>query len=193
MRGKVSMQIVRTIPNRITPAHAGKSPERRILQRPARDHPRPCGEKAHSRTSALAGRGSPPPMRGKEAADKVEPIRPRITPAHAGKSLQTCALVEYRKDHPRPCGEKHGVPSFLFTHLGSPPPMRGKVFKYASEIFSVGITPAHAGKSFIALRCLNPWEDHPRPCGEKTVCSGKMSAVGGSPPPMRGKVSQSCG
>ena len=50
------------------------------------------------------------------------------------------------------------------------------------------ITPAYAGKSHFALPnkvCI--W-DHPRLCGEKDRCGNCRNGDVGSPPPMRGKV-----
>ena len=55
--------------------------------------------------------------------------------------------------------------------------------------FAGRITPAHAGKSIkpAAQSALN--KDHPRPCGEKGKDEWAYVDQGGSPPPMRGKVS----
>ena len=74
------------------------------------------------------------------------------------------------------------------TQLGSPPPMRGKVFPSFSSYQTVGITPAYAGKSLKVLRIRRQTRDHPRLCGEKYVLIGCSGCVLGSPPPMRGKV-----
>ena len=45
MRGKVNADNVKQFVDRITPAHAGKRPERRLRRTDNGDHPRPCGEK----------------------------------------------------------------------------------------------------------------------------------------------------
>ena len=52
---------------------------------------------------------------------------------------------------------------------------------------TVGITPAHAGKSPRRRGRSRPFWDHPRPCGEKYTSSSIVMASAGSPPPMRGK------
>ena len=49
------------------------------------------------------------------------------------------------------------------------------------------ITPAHAGKSLPSRVCRRRAEDHPRPCGEKTLSYNCFMLHVGSPPPMRGK------
>ena len=69
----------------ITPAYAGKSRSPSPLQRPARDHPRVCGEKFERSDPRFPSRGSPPRMRGKAKAGIVDNLHLRITPAYAGK------------------------------------------------------------------------------------------------------------
>ena len=77
----------------------------------------------------------------------------------------------------------HAIP-----YLGSPPPMRGKVNEVILTGKRVGITPAHAGKSFDFDFSNFPYKDHPRPCGEKWRTAAAKRKLRGSPPPMRGKV-----
>ena len=69
----------------ITPAYAGKSLPHSPCASSSRDHPRLCGEKAEQRWKICRILGSPPPMRGKEAADGSTITARRITPAYAGK------------------------------------------------------------------------------------------------------------
>ena len=111
--------------------------------------------------------GSPPRMRGKDRKTVIILSLVRITPAHAGKSKSADKSRRRKRDHPRACGEKrcHLVPPVLY--LGSPPRMRGKDFTVVHDTSLLGITPAHAGKSF-AVRCVPlGFQDHPRACGEK--------------------------
>ena len=65
--------------------------------------------------------------------------------------------------------------------------MRGKAAVRSSTSTSARITPAHAGKSMAGRKNKRAAKDHPRPCGEKRVVALPSIAVGGSPPPMRGK------
>ena len=74
-------------------------------------------------------------------------------------------------------------------NLGSPPPMRGKVFLAPLVLSVIRITPAYAGKSVQRSKYFNSIRDHPRLCGEKSRIVIFYSSVIGSPPPMRGKVS----
>ena len=68
--------------------------------------------------------------------------------------------------------------------------MRGKVLKGYCKWTEIGITPAHAGKSWHNRPGGARSGDHPRPCGEK-LCQLLLSTYStGSPPPMRGKVAR---
>ena len=70
--------------------------------------------------------------------------------------------------------------------------MRGKGARRHAVQAQIGITPAHAGKSFAAKPHLTKGRDHPRTCGEKTGAPWRWLMVTGSPPHMRGKVVVSC-
>ena len=67
--------------------------------------------------------------------------------------------------------------------------MRGKAHKSSGTAFLIRITPAYAGKRKEQLAKLEDDKDHPRLCGEKSVFTSSTGRSGGSPPPMRGKVS----
>ena len=107
VRGKVCWrERHRPVPG-ITPACAGKSGRTSGLTRPARDHPRACGEKSTSTSMMNCGWGSPPRVRGKVSAGKILLHDGGITPACAGKSsIQhlTASLGEFevQKGHPVP-------------------------------------------------------------------------------------------
>ena len=65
MRGKVVSAAQQKIPDRITPAYAGKRHQQHQSLRCHLDHPRLCGEKAFKVPERSTKVGSPPPMRGK--------------------------------------------------------------------------------------------------------------------------------
>ena len=90
--------------------------------------------------------GSPPPMRGKADSESTHGNEERITPAYAGKSSGLWNTGLKRKDHPRLCGEKKRNKKEYLHHMGSPPPMRGKVPAGGLWQPPDGITPAYAGK-----------------------------------------------
>ena len=70
---------------------------------------------------------------------------------------------------------------------GSPPRMRGKRTAVIAPVRPVGITPAHAGKTFKHTSFPHSEQDHPRACGENEINFATSRALAGSPPRMRGK------
>ena len=154
MRGKVPPVLVQAIPDRITPAYAGKSSAFANSAHTRRDHPRLCGEKQTQRADLITQTGSPPPMRGKVRSEAPFSSRARITPAYAGKSIFDLYKGTDRRDHPRLCGEKDHGDSVHSRLPGSPPPMRGKVLYTCTKYKLMRITPAYAGKRH-AARCFN--------------------------------------
>ena len=99
-------------------------------------------------------------------------MRYRITPAGAGKTRMGKIQNNFKRDHPRRCGENYSSPGFGIWRLGSPPQVRGKR----------GIIPAPFGAGW----------DHPRRCGENCIVHLKRSAGQGSPPQVRGKRQRPC-
>ena len=106
-------------------------------------------------------------MRGKVLQFRQFPHLSGITPAYAGKRFTNPSVVMIIKDHPRLCGEKRTPHEFVRHKIGSPPPMRGKVFVVENLFVFYRITPAYAGKSGGAAGILKIKQDHPRLCGEK--------------------------
>ena len=90
----------------ITPAHAGKSLTHFCVLVYQEDHPRTRGEKCIRDFLKRGNEGSPPHTRGKEAFRQTTTLYLRITPAHAGKSLNIREQTNKNKDHPRTRGEK---------------------------------------------------------------------------------------
>ena len=168
MRGKVDGQIQVSIGIGITPAYAGKSPRLAAARPPPGDHPRVCGEKMETPACKIAGRGSPPRMRGKVTAVTRACAMAGITPAYAGKSWYINRQGRRSWDHPRVCGEKP--------------------ISRCNGSTALRITPAYAGKSNGVLVGKPVGGDHPRVCGEKNSPSRRKVRHPGSPPRMRGKA-----
>ena len=154
---------------RITPAYAGKRGRAELPYAPAQDHPRVCGEEKLGTLLKCASLGSPPRMRGKELAVGVIRQHGGITPAHAGKRPLSSACICRDWDHPRTCGEKRLMLLVFRAVTGSPPHMRGKGGQTMAKRTGLGITPAHAGKSYRSAFPGTMFRDHPRTCGEKSV------------------------
>ena len=91
-RGKLFVVCSAGLPQRITPAHAGKTLLRSTTPFQTWDHPRSRGENYQTGRTAGTLTGSPPLTRGKlnNAAYCVRGAR--ITPAHAGKTGFHCVI-----------------------------------------------------------------------------------------------------
>ena len=126
-RGKAKAFDYTALPDRITPAHAGKSTPFLKMKTGSWDHPRTRGEKRPALLRAGLPRGSPPHTRGKEHLHEPEPHGIGITPAHAGKSLSIRSKNLLFRDHPRTRGEKCPMCQWRRSLKGSPPHTRGKV------------------------------------------------------------------
>ena len=86
VRGKASARSGRHLRGGITPARAGKRLQISVVSMAGRDHPRACGEKFPLWFARWSILGSPPRVRGKEAAAPAQQYVPGITPARAGNS-----------------------------------------------------------------------------------------------------------
>ena len=172
----------------ITPAHAGKSVSKALTSGGVLYHPRTRGEK-WSIPSPLGLRIiSPPHTRGKVTTRSRTRSVPGITPAHAGKSSGHQIEISCYGDHPRTRGEKEVFDEKYPEGEGSPPHTRGKEACTILNSIAGGITPAHAGKSFVKYSVLTIPQDHPRTRGEKRVLVRRSVSREGSPPHTRGKV-----
>ena len=106
---------------RITPAHAGNTPEDFVLVEICEDHPRACGEYTARQRAEADQIGSPPRMRG--IPSQINGARPNegITPAHAGNTGTTISMNRPAKDHPRACGEYTKKSHDIAVHLARNP------------------------------------------------------------------------
>ena len=71
---------------------------------------------------------------------------------------------------------------------GSPPRVRGKLYRRTIHLSVMRITPAGAGKTRLRILLHPGQEDHPRGCGENFGFVNIVWAHQGSPPRVRGKL-----
>ena len=116
-------------------------------------------------------------------------VCPRITPAPAGKTRHNYGWGFNSQDHPRTCGENPAGFSNSELSIGSPPHLRGKRHKLLYFINIIRITPAPAGKTQRLYSGFHPLQDHPRTCGENAKIQNWTVCKSGSPPHLRGKLS----
>ena len=88
VRGKLINHMIEQQQRRITPARAGKTAGGLCDGAARADHPCACGENRNGNARHADGRGSPPRVRGKTCGKPLRHRCFRITPAHAGKTLQ---------------------------------------------------------------------------------------------------------
>ena len=171
----------------ITPACAGKSCVCTMRMMSSKDHPRVCGEKSGHDGRRDPEAGSPPRVRGKDAAGIEPNVAVGITPACAGKSPFQRLRLHFLRDHPRACREKPKLTSSPGSIMGSPPRVRGKAVGHRDRHIRPGITPACAGKRSYARARSTHSQDHPRVCGEKRSVLMPKFSDRGLPPRVRGK------
>ena len=145
------------------------------------------GEKTFPLSERWQFPGSPPHGRGKAMSEGGTNDQQRITPAWAGKSVQTDWTTTSRRDHPRMGGEKRIIFQLGGSQQGSPPHGRGKDLQETIQLIKTGITPAWAGKSHrLPCAAFLP-RDHPRMGGEKLLHWRKQEQRNGITPAWAGK------
>ena len=113
-----------------------------------------------------------------------------LIPAHAGKTHHPDRVGNERWAHPRSRGENHCILIVGLCIVGSSPLTRGKHTTLTGWVTSVGLIPAHAGKTFRQDTRLDDSRAHPRSRGENGH-EEIMAIPGlGSSPLTRGKPSR---
>ena len=176
---------------RITPAGAGKTFSSKRSNANCEDHPRRCGENLFVPDGQEIADGSPPQVRGKQLFTGKLNSNFRITPAGAGKTAGCVNCALQAKDHPRRCGENTGLVMSGCAYPGSPPQVRGKPAYCWTAGTAPRITPAGAGKTNQRRQRHEQQQDHPRRCGENLSVLSTSTPSRGSPPQVRGKLSNS--
>ena len=125
-RGKLGVVGVRGPVVGLIPAHAGKTSRQADKARVHEAHPRSRGENKGTSEHTTGPGGSSPLTRGKLSNGLRSPSRPRLIPAHAGKTRGSVISRASTPAHPRSRGENavFGLAFGLFP--GSSPLTRGK-------------------------------------------------------------------
>ena len=173
----------------LIPAHAGKTPWTASACPPSQAHPRSRGENSYRGKRDFDGRGSSPLTRGKPARASLSRSGLGLIPAHAGKTRSSAVTPTGWRAHPRSRGENALTMSIHVLADGSSPLTRGKPLIRVRLCSAGRLIPAHAGKTLSML--IDAWspQAHPRSRGENQACSSSASAVVGSSPLTRGKLS----
>ena len=89
----------------LIPAHAGKTPTRRLSPRPSWAHPRSRGENGALPADGMELDGSSPLTRGKLVLTGDRESELGLIPAHAGKTVNPESCASAASAHPRSRGE----------------------------------------------------------------------------------------
>ena len=146
-RGKLPPGQDQAVVDRLIPAHAGKTGCESVLRGAHEAHPRSRGENATNEDPASAYSGSSPLTRGKRSRVPSRFPRPRLIPAHAGKTYLLHRLLSLVRAHPRSRGENRPIPRAAPWTTGSSPLTRGKLGGDRRRRRGVRLIPAHAGKT----------------------------------------------
>ena len=165
-RGKLGAYSGRADAGRLIPAHAGKTRGRPRHPRGGGAHPRSRGENEDWSPWGCDARGSSPLTRGKRSENRHRPRRPRLIPAHAGKTRERGWMAGLCAAHPRSRGENPVMARGDGRRPGSSPLTRGKRVSSLPVSSLGGLIPAHAGKTRCCVKSWRRSWAHPRSRGE---------------------------
>ena len=171
---------------RIIPACAGNTAERRVMPRPASDHPRVRGEHSFHRARANVAVGSSPRARGTPVRSTAPYQERRIIPACAGNTTSARSSNGGSPDHPRVRGEHHREPRRAKRRAGSSPRARGTQLEQITPELVTRIIPACAGNTCDRDGRDCTGADHPRVRGEHPGPNVSSDHATGSSPRARG-------
>ena len=186
-RGKHIGHLPRGCPDRLIPAHAGKTGHTGYVSNRVGAHPRSRGENGRAHRSTLAGGGSSP-LTG-ENADRDGTVYSveGSSPLTRGKRRGGARRVRLAVAHPRSRGENEGGDGFGDPLAGSSPLTRGKPHEDVEAIPERRLIPAHAGKRAESVAPHGTKQAHPRSRGENFVGWPALACLWGSSPLTRGK------
>ena len=150
----------------------GSSPLARGLHRrrgsgpgPSRDHPRSRGVYPARPAAGTSTAGSSPLARGLQRPPRPRGMLRRIIPARAGFTRLVGAARVLLGDHPRSRGVYAALNPAGRTKSGSSPLARGLPVHTTNADGWIGIIPARAGFTHMAVHLAEVAADHPRSRG----------------------------
>ena len=173
----------------LIPAHAGKTAPSPCTQGATWAHPHSRGENAYQSRARDIFTGSSPLTQGKLADQRRTHFRVGLIPAHAGKTWGRFSYSAIWWAHPHSRGENANRAPRYCTVTGSSPLTRGKQSEGTGAFTHHGLIPAHAGKTLTDKHPVRTVTAHPRSRGKNVMCFFAPSAVQGSSPLTRGKLS----
>ena len=175
----------------IIPARAGSTGSEGNALAHRWDHPRSCGEHPDESAPKPNQEGSSPLVRGALEHRELDDDDVGIIPARAGSTAWQSAMTKTFRDHPRSCGEHEPKVTQPLAPTGSSPLVRGARKSVLLYERGEGIIPARAGSTYSGSAPNVAMRDHPRSCGEHSMCSCLSMAGSGSSPLVRGALTNS--
>ena len=186
-RGKPRRNDARPSASRLIPAHAGKTGTTSCIRFSTWAHPRSRGENGWVCPWRWSRLGSSPLTRGKLRLGDNRRAGRGLIPAHAGKTIHTPLRLYIDRAHPRSRGENVGNKIVGMIQSGSSPLTRGKPSAARVRMTSMGLIPAHAGKTRRRASHTGGRPAHPRSRGENARHRRAHHRPPGSSPLTRGK------
>ncbi len=191
---------------RNTPASAGRTFARKVMQRGTAEHPRVGGEDPDRWTTGRVLGGSPPRRRGgRERPGRPPAVRrntpasaggqrqrlgrrglQRNTPASAGRTGRCTPTRGSGSEHPRVGGEDITRATSISSGIGTPPRRRGEHPRVQRRGRGDRNTPASAGRTTGHLATRSTAAEHPRVGGEDTPTGPIFTSPVGTPSRRRG-------
>ena len=150
-------------------------------------HPRSRGENDARYTCVNSDYGSSPLTRGKRVYKAGTLYVDGLIPAHAGKTSKDSPGPLPAPAHPRSRGENPDRANSGVLSGGSSPLTRGKRVDDLFPEVTIGLIPAHAGKTAPTLKPGSISPAHPRSRGENLRARRLGACDPGSSPLTRGK------
>ena len=172
-RGKPPTPCELSAGSRLIPAHAGKTASVSRSPPTGAAHPRSRGENGAGDVPLDERPGSSPLTRGKPRSRSRSHRRPRLIPAHAGKTASASSPAFHQPAHPRSRGENSLEERIDTSTAGSSPLTRGKPQDGAGLDDAKRLIPTHAGKTDPHLRDAACSAAHPHSRGENAEDRGR--------------------
>ena len=147
-----------------------------------------CGEHSASVIGVNCRAGSSPRVRGTPKQPYRSGQARRFIPACAGNTCWCRRRAGSLPVHPRVCGEHWSRGDNMNNDYGSSPRVRGTHLNTNRRWGCPRFIPACAGNTFTPPAAPFPDSVHPRVCGEHRSVSGRLAAVPGSSPRVRGTL-----
>ena len=170
----------------LIPASAGRTIHPARCMCPNRAHPRECGADRMSHTEPSVSTGSSPRVRGGRFVIRDDCFTRGLIPASAGRTSESLCCWGVWWAHPRECGADWPTIRGLYRGRGSSPRVRGGPCSALSEISSIGLIPASAGRTTRRSTARAVKWAHPRECGADHPCRCPGDDDMGSSPRVRG-------